>query len=120
MIGFLSIYWIQICAIFCILLAMGFYYYGIYTKQGKGKLFKTLYNHGYKLMVYAEKRYGEGEGKFKFNYVCEALHKRLPLVAKLFISYQAFRNLVQYIYDKVKDKLDDGVINDSVEYIQEE
>lgn len=47
----------------------------------------------------------------KFNYVCANLYMYMPSIAKLFISDEVFRELVQMLYDKSRelayDLLDD-------------
>jgi hypothetical protein len=49
------------------------------------------------------------------NWVVENAYIYLPLRLKLFISKEALRNVVHYLYNKAKDKLDDGEFNNSVQ-----
>lgn len=74
---------------------------------------ETLRNKANALFLEAEKNITDS----KFNYVCANLYTYLPSMAKLFISDEAFRELVQKLYDSSRelahDLLDDGKRNKS-------
>ena len=52
-------------------------------------------------------------GQEQEDWVVETVYPMLPLPIKLVVSEPLFRKLVKYTYDKAKDLLDDGVINNS-------
>jgi len=52
-------------------------------------------------------------GQEQEDWVVETVYPMLPLPIKLVVSEPLFRKLVKYMYDKAKDLLDDGVINNS-------
>ena len=74
---------------------------------------EALRNKANALFLEAEKNITED----KFNYVCANLYVYLPSFAKLFISDEAFQELVQKLYDSSRelahDLLDDGKRNKS-------
>ena len=74
---------------------------------------EKLRNRANALFLEAEKNITDS----KFNYVCANLYVYLPSFAKLFISDEAFRELVQKLYDSSRelahDLLDDGKRNKS-------
>ena len=52
-------------------------------------------------------------GQEQEDWVVETVYPLLPLPIKVVISEALFRKLVKYTYDKAKDLLDDGVINNN-------
>ena len=52
-------------------------------------------------------------GQEQEDWVVETVYPLLPLPIKVVISESLFRKLVKYTYDKAKDLLDDGVLNNS-------
>ena len=52
-------------------------------------------------------------GQEQEDWVVETIYPLLPLPVKVVISGSLFRKLVKVTYDKAKDLLDDGVINNS-------
>lgn len=77
---------------------------------------EKLRNIANALFLEMEKR--EADNVFKFTYACDKIYSYLPSVAKLFISEEFLRDIVQMLYDKTRrvarDLLDDGKWNKSV------
>jgi polysaccharide deacetylase 2 family uncharacterized protein YibQ len=103
--------WIIVLAV-----AYALYVYNIKKKYGKNKALETIRVDAYRLMLRAEKKWGTNNstGKTKFNYVVDSLYKMLPYTAKVFLTQDELENFVQELYNKTKDYLDDGAINNSV------
>lgn len=68
----------------------------------------------YKSMLLAERTLGDENGKLKFEFVARIVYKYLPLWLKPFISEEVIKKLIQRWYNRAKDFLDDGMINESV------
>jgi hypothetical protein len=90
------------------LIFAGYVIYLIATKNWPG--LRTL---AYGLMLKAERLYAEEDGAGKLDAVIAAIYKRWPLLI-LIISTESLKKKLQKWYDKAKDKLDDGVINNSI------
>lgn len=67
----------------------------------------------YKSMLLAERTFGDENGKIKFDFVVRIVYKNLPVWLKPFIKEEDIRKLIQRWYDKAKDFLDDGMLNES-------
>lgn len=70
--------------------------------------------HG--LMLLAKQAAKDGflnSGKEQEDWVVSMVMKLLPKSLSFFVSESAVRTLVQYLYGKAKDYLDDGVFNNS-------
>lgn len=67
----------------------------------------------YQLMLLAERNLKDQEGKIKFDFVVVMVYRSLPGWMKIFIKEDDISELVQTWYDKAKDFLDDGQINNS-------
>lgn len=71
----------------------------------------------YALMLQG-KRYAKDKvlhsGKAQEEWVLIQAYAYLPRWITLFIPQEVMRRIIKYLYDKAKDYLDDGVINDSV------
>ena len=48
------------------------------------------------------------------DWVVEKAYKFLPKKITIFLNEQRMRKIVHYLYTKAKDKLDDGIINNSI------
>lgn len=68
----------------------------------------------YELFLKAEHKYMSGEGLEKFKYVIDNIYPYLPTTAKILISKDTLSEIVQGMFDEIKDLLDDGCRNDSV------
>jgi hypothetical protein len=73
--------------------------------------FKKVREKAYKWFLKAEHYYIDGEDKM--NYVIENIYPYLPISIRLFISENTFKNIVQTMFDEIKDLLDDGKFNKS-------
>lgn len=70
--------------------------------------------HG--LMLVAKQAAKDGflnSGKEQEDWVVSMIMKLLPKPASFFVSESTIRAIVQYLYGKAKDYLDDGVFNNS-------
>ena len=100
-----------------IVVIVGFIVALIYTYKTKGQdvMFAELREDLYKLMLLAEKKFGnDGIGAEKFSWVIEKVYKLFPSTLQFFVSQEDFEYFVQDVYDDTKDFLDDGEINESV------
>jgi len=99
---------------FIILLAVvfvGFEIYLISTRQ-----WTKLRMQAYGLMLAAERLFGSGEGKKKFDAVFEKLyHNLIPAWFRMFVSPESIREKLQEWYDLAKDYLDNGKVDNSIE-----
>lgn len=96
-------------------LVFAFGIYRVYKAKGKEAALQKLREQAYKLMLAAEKRYGQGTGNFKFNYVVEKLYPRLPRSMLKILSKEDVEVYVQEWYNKAKDYLDNGENDNSIE-----
>ena len=70
----------------------------------------------YQLFLEAEHTYLEtATGKQKMEYVIQRARSMLPGWAQFFVTEEVLRKVVQLWFDAVKDLLDDGKVNKSVE-----
>lgn len=92
---------------FMITLLVAFAGYAVYlviTKQ-----WTKLREQAYALMLTAERIFGDGEGKEKFEAVFNELYYRLiPAWLKLFVTPEAIRKKLQEWYDLAKEYLGDA------------
>lgn len=84
--------------------------------KGKAAAMEKLRADAYNLMLQAEKKWGRdnGTGSFKFDWVTKQMYNLFPETAKMFIDEIELEKWLQELYEKMKDKLDDGVINGSI------
>jgi hypothetical protein len=73
--------------------------------------FKRIREKTYKWFLKAEHKCISGEDKM--NYVIDNLYPYLPFNIRIFISENTFRNIIQTMFDEIKDLLDDGKFNKS-------
>lgn len=74
-----------------------------------------------KVMIYAgiaqAKRYAKDQvlrnGKQQEEYVVKLALQYLPLALRLFLGEKGIRILVKYLYQKLGDYIDDGVLNNT-------
>lgn len=78
------------------------YFYVIYKKRGKEAAIKEAKIIAYKLMIAAEKKFGQGAGRDKFNYVVDRFYLMLPESFKIFISEDEVEKFIQETYDMFK------------------
>lgn len=102
-----------------VLVAIVIYLFYIYKKQGKDAVLATIREAVYKLMLTAEKKYGRNTGEQKLSFVLTALYDYVaPDIIRKFLTDDELKGYIQKLYDKyydkAKDYLDDGKINDSI------
>lgn len=78
------------------------------------KQWTKIREFAYQAMLLAERTFGDENGKIKFDFVVRIVHKNLPIWIRPFINEEDIKRLIQSWYDKAKDFLDDGQLNDSV------
>ena len=67
----------------------------------KGKK-KIVYKMLYALVTEAEKIYGSGTGSVKFAYVVEKVYSYMPAIPKIFITYEALRDMIERALEEAK------------------
>lgn len=77
------------------------------------KLNKKIRIKAYEFFLEAEIKFSSGEGQYKMDYVMENIYDYLPAIAKIFISRETFKKIIQKMFNEVKDLLDDGKRNKS-------
>lgn len=99
-----------------ILLGGGVVYFAKTKKNyGKQVMIAELRELAYKSMLAAEKKYGSNEeGTFKFSKVVNNIYDKMPRSFKEIFSQDYICRIVQEEYNKTKDYLDDGEINNSI------
>lgn len=60
------------------------------------------------LVVEAEKEYGSGTGRIKFEAVLTAVYERIPALLRLLISKQRIEDWIEEAVQWLKDQLSDG------------
>lgn len=106
MLEFLKMNWLTILIV---LLAVGYIVYLFVTKQ-----WAKIRELAYKSMLKLERTYIDSQGPQKFDTALNTVWLKLPFWIRLFISKEDITVRLQSWYDKAKDFLDDGQINDSI------
>ncbi len=96
-----------------IIIAMLGYLLWVIKRKGKTAALIELREMAYSLMLIAEKRFAEGEGCFKMDWVIDRFYPAMPNTLKFIITRDDAKTFLQTIYDEARDYLDDGVLNDS-------
>ena len=95
---------------YIIALVIGFIFYAIFEWQRTQKILYAL--------IAQAKRYAKDmilkSGKEQEDWVVEKAYICLPLMIRGFISEDMLRKIIRYLYDKLKDFIDDGEFNGSV------
>jgi len=90
-------------------------YFGlIYKKYGKNAALEELRKNLYKLMLLAQKKFGNDAGQMKFDWVVTKVYEAFPTSIKIFIDREDLLRFVQKTYNELTDFMDDGKINGSV------
>lgn len=58
------------------------------------------------LILYAEKKFAEGQNDSKFEFVLDGIYNLLPAFAKAFISKSTLQRAIQKIFYELKEALD--------------
>ena len=102
---------IKIFIVLLFLMGFGFTVYLYIREHTLGEIRAYVY----KLFLEAEHTYTETEsGKQKMEYVIQRARSMLPNWAQFFITEEVLRKVVQMWFEAVKDLLDDGKVNRSV------
>jgi hypothetical protein len=91
---------------------VGYFFY-LYKAKGQEVAFLELKQDILKLILLAEKKYGDDEGNLKFQWVADRVYNVLPAPFKFFFNSKDLEDLIQSVYNNAKDLLDDGEINNS-------
>lgn len=67
----------------------------------KGKK-QIVYKMLFALVTEAEKIYGSGTGSVKFAYVVEKVYSYMPAILKIFITYDALKDMIERVLDEAK------------------
>lgn len=67
----------------------------------KGKK-QIVYKMLFALVTEAEKIYGSGTGSVKFAYVVEKVYSYMPAILKIFITYDALKDMIERALDEAK------------------
>lgn len=95
-----------------LLLVIGYLLYVLKTK-GKEAALSELRELAYALMIKAQKKFGDGNGHIKMDWVVERLKPILPEYVWLFASEEDFIRWLQTLYDETLDLLDNGKLDGS-------
>ena len=103
---------IAIIAIVALIIGLGFVAY-LYIRD---KTLADIRADVYQEFLKAEHKYlHTGAGMQKMEYVIQRARSMLPGWAQFFITEELLRKVVQLWFEAVKDLLDDGKVNKSVE-----
>lgn len=69
----------------------------------------------YQAFLFVEHEFQYGDNEQKFEYVIQLARSSLPKPFDFFITENLLRNIIQLWFDLIKDFLDDGKINNSIE-----
>ena len=95
----ISIMILSIIAVICILIALYFVIKSIKSKNLEPKIIE--------LITVAEAKFASGEGNKKFEYVFDELYNKFaPSIIRILFSAEEIRNMIQFVFDKIKIALD--------------
>lgn len=108
MVSFLENYWL---AIVVVALIVGYIIYLVINKR-----WKKLRMIANRLMLQAEQTIiGTKKGQERFEQVLTQVYLLIPAWIRIFVSRSQFEKILQKWFELIKDSLDDGKINNSVE-----
>lgn len=93
-IDFIAAHWTSIVVVLVFVLTIIF----LAVKGKKDIIYKMLYT----LVTEAEERYGSGEGATKFAEVMTRIYTMLPIVIRLFITYDTLERWIEEALKKAK------------------
>lgn len=92
------------------------YLFYVYKKEGKQAAIEAAEKIAYKIMLAIEDRYGHDiSGEEKFAEALNLFYLKLPPTLRYVVPEEKMAEFLQTCFDKMKDLLDDGKINNSVE-----
>lgn len=104
-----------IVAVACVIVAIAMVGFTVYLFL-KEQTLDSLRAEVYQLFLKAEHLFLETDsGQRKMNWVIQQIHLIMPNWLKFFLSEETLKALVQMWFDCVKDLLDDGKANKSIE-----
>ncbi|QNU67705.1 hypothetical protein EHE19_004350 [Ruminiclostridium herbifermentans] len=108
MVSFLENYWLVLVMV---ALVLAYIVYLVINKR-----WKRLRIIANKLMLQAEQTIiGTKKGQERFEQVLTQVYLLIPVWIRIFVSRNQFEKILQGWYDLIKDSLDDGKINNSIE-----
>ena len=69
----------------------------------------------YKAILAAENMYKHGDNETKFSYYFDKVYQVLPTFVRFFISKESLEKILEKWYLQIKDLLDNGVVDNSLE-----
>lgn len=87
MMNFLTTHWVSILVVVVFIAVIV-----ILAVRGKKQI---IYKMLYALVTEAEERYGSGEGSIKFAEVMTKIYDKLPLIIKVFITYEKLTDWIE-------------------------
>jgi hypothetical protein len=106
MLEFLTQNWLPLLAVVVVL---AYVIYLSVTKQ-----WVKVREFAYKMMLVAERTFGDDQGRIKFDFVVKVVYNYIPVWLRVFVKEQHLEDLIQEWYETAKDYLDDGEVNNSV------
>lgn len=86
---------------------LGYFFY-VYKKFGKEKAFLFAREVAYKLMLAAQKKFGQDSGKEKMDWVVDRFYILLPRTAQVAFSKVEILEFLQDTYNGFKDFIKEG------------
>jgi len=77
-----------------------------YVKLGKKE---WVYRKLFMLVTYAEKEWGSGAGKVKYNYVVDQFYSIMPKILKMFITRKLLDGYIDSVLDELREVLEEGI-----------
>jgi len=79
--------------------------YAYFRLGKKGWVYRKLFT----LVTMAEKEFGSGTGKIKYNYVLDQFYTIMPKILKLLITRKLIDEYIQIALKELKDALENGM-----------
>lgn len=87
-------------------LFLGGYLGYVFKQKGKEAAIKEAKAIAYKLMVLAEKKYSDGQGRLKMDFVLDRFWPQVPAPFKLLITRADAEAFLQTIYEELRGYVD--------------
>ena len=84
------------------------------------KVNEKIRTKAYEFFLKAEHEFMSGEGEIKMDYVVSNVYVYLPAIIRVFMTEENLKTMLQKLFDEIKDLLDDGKFNDSMEVKENE
>lgn len=86
---------------------IGYFFY-VYKKFGKEKAILVAKEVAYKLMLAAQKKFGQDAGKEKMTWVVNYFYNKLPKTAQMVFSTIDIMEFLQNVYDEFQEFIKAG------------